>query len=110
MLHLLSQAYSAPTRVGGIFGFSCGRQVLFLEVTSYKLLLMAGVCLVKSWIQQLRRSLISASFLSLQAEKEEKLLLLSQYFYFYFYFLRTQNHMHNPFILFAAERRDIFLQ
>lgn len=106
MLHLLSQAYSAPTRIGDIFDFSCGRQVLFLEVTSYKLLLMAGVCLVKSWIQQLRRSLISASFLSLQEEKEEKLLFLRQYFYF----LRTQNHMHNPFILFAAERRHFFLQ
>jgi len=48
MLHLLSQAsllvsYSAPTRIGGIFGFSCERQVLFLEVTSYNFLLMAGL-------------------------------------------------------------------
>lgn len=82
MLHLLSQAslhvsYSAPTRTGGIFGFSCGRQVLFLEVTSYKLFLMAGVCLVESWIQQLRRSLISASFRSLQEENEIKLLFMS---------------------------------
>lgn len=67
MLHLLSQtslllSYSAPARIRGIFGFSCGKQVLVLQVSSSRLLLMVEVGLVKSWVQQLRRSLISASF------------------------------------------------
>lgn len=43
---------------------------------------------------------------SLQEEKEEK-LLLSQGF-FIIIFLRTQNHMQNPFILFAAEKKGCF--